>query len=442
MKLFRKKTVHVSVIIISMIILVGVLYGVYALFFDPYRFYRFVDYEAFNNGNPATLALEHELTKKQAVEDLDFIIKKLGERHPATINGIPDIIRQQYDEEIASFGDKVTVLELYHASSHILALMKDSHTNVQLRLSSPIRYIPEIKFEWHEDELYLINEQNTTKVVAINDSMVADLFNKFKTVYSFEIEDYAKVAFSIKLVRENDLRLIGIDTSNGITVRSENDEIHFQFVTIEKNNKQSDTKPFVYFDIDNERSLGIFTLTQCNPNEEYNQVIREFFEEVKNNGIEHIVVDLRGNGGGASFVVDTFMRYLPVKTYNTSQGHQRYGSSIIKGTLTPSKNEQIMNLVFNGDIYVLTDVTTFSAATTFTAILKLNHLAKVVGEQSGNSQEFGESLPFSVPNSHILICISNKQYFWDDKSGNLDFTMPDYPCSPEKALDKVYELIQ
>ena len=61
---------------------------------------------------------------------------------------------------------------------------------------------------------------------------------------------------------------------------------------------------YVYYEIDTEKSLAVLTLKHCWISDLYKNVLREMFTEIKEKKIENLAVDLRGNGGGDSYVVN------------------------------------------------------------------------------------------------------------------------------------------
>ncbi len=445
MSLLKKKTVKLCAIIAAAIILIGAVgYGVYALFFDPYRF---ADYSAYNEGDPATLDLDTVLTREQALEDMAFMLKRFRERHLAAVNGVPEKILTQYDLEIAQFGETVTVLELYQASSRVLSRMNDGHTRVEA-IDVPVMFnaTEGAYFSGNPENLLLITtdeEQKGEKVIAIDQVPIETLYQTYLSVTSNEMESYAQNAFVRQLFGEGMLLLLGIDTSDGVDVQVEgkSQPVHLEFAEWTPQDNIGNAIPFVRYEIDTERGLGILYLDSCTINEEYIRTVNAFFTEVRDQGIKHIAIDLRYNGGGSSGVVDEFMRYMPVETYDQGWWYHRYGPLLIKEGSAKRKVDHYSDLVYDGEIYVLTSVNTYSAATTFTSQLKTSELALIVGQQSGNTQEYGELVPFSMPNSHLLVTISNKQYFKGGQAGDTAFTVPDYPCDPNDALNVVYDLI-
>ncbi|MBQ6806603.1 MAG: S41 family peptidase, partial [Lachnospiraceae bacterium] len=186
----------------------------------------------------------------------------------------------------------------------------------------------------------------------------------------------------------------------------------------------------------------IFTLKSCIHNEEYEKVLGDFFGEVFANDIQNVVVDLRGNGGGSSQVANEFITYLNVDEYDSWDNAVRFGWYLWKNEdikHTNQKKEQ----VFNGEIFVLTDVWSYSSAMDFAMLIMDNDIGTVVGEPSGNLPDsYGDILTFQMPNSKLIMTVSHKRWYRIDQTKTGEPIMPDYETSSTEALDKVYELIQ
>ena len=85
------------------------------------------------------------------------------------------------------------------------------------------------------------------------------------------------------------------------------------------------------------------------------------------NGINNVVVDLRNIGGGNSMVGNAFMRSIDVDSYRTWDVDERYGWYLLKQKNIVNQNKK-KELVFDGNIYVLTSVQTFSSAMDFAGV--------------------------------------------------------------------------
>ncbi len=66
----------------------------------------------------------------KALEDLDFIVERVRERHPAAVNGLLDELNNAWQGERAALAGlpEVTVLELWQSSARALTALGDGHT--------------------------------------------------------------------------------------------------------------------------------------------------------------------------------------------------------------------------------------------------------------------------------------------------------------------------
>ena len=101
---------------------------------------------------------------------------------------------------------------------------------------------------------------------------------------------------------------------------------------------------------------------------------------VDEHGLDRLVIDLRANGGGNTF--------LTVPVLHRLIGHQRINQ--------------------RGHLFVVIGRNTFSAAQNFTTELARHTNAIFVGEPTGSRPNFvGETAPFELPNSKLLANVSD-----------------------------------
>jgi len=138
-------------------------------------------------------------------------------------------------------------------------------------------------------------------------------------------------------------------------------------ISDEDYNGQNDETPksFVYYEIDAERDLAILTLDNCRFNDEYRNCLQAMFTEIKEIGINNIAVDLRSNGGGSSSVANEFIKYLDIDTYKTATYEWRFGVFILPSGDGIIHNEKVCDLLFEGNVFILTSSDTFSSAMLF-----------------------------------------------------------------------------
>ena len=420
-------------VIFAIAILIGIL-GIYFFnFMYPYR----KTVKKFE----ASLELTDTLSQKQAIKDLSYVMKHLKGYHPIYLENENQHIKDleaQYQLEIESLQGNVSVLELWKATGRILAKLHDAHTNISYGSSEDYLYI---------SDFTQIKEYGVPS--SINGIDINSILTTFKNQSSYETEAYVKDLFyNSKIISQIDLNYCGIDTTNGVTFSYQTKngplEFHYDFVPIEQvigYDMNKDTI-WVYYDIDTENDLAILTLSSCTYNEVYLTALEEFFNEVNTYGIKNIAVDLRNNGGGNSMVANAFLEYIDVDNYLAWDCDIRYGWYLLKNKNIVCQNKK-KDVVFDGNIFVLTNVRTFSSAMDFAMLIKDNNLGTLVGEASGNMpNSYGDLLTFQLPNSKLHLYVSHKKWYRIDKSKADEALIPDYEVPQNEALEKVYELIK
>lgn len=153
------------------------------------------------------------------------------------------------------------------------------------------------------------------------------------------------------------------------------------------------------------------------------------FTTVKASKIKTVAIDLRNNSGGNAIIAHLLISYFNTKPYSLSGGRywrvsQRYKDYLIKrgdtgnlylkqpnGTIIDQRKcgpQEPMfvgnDLLFDGKIYLITGPATFSSAMQLADAVKQYHMATIIGEPTGeNTNDFGETYKFELPNSKIQI---------------------------------------
>jgi len=420
-----------SVIVAVVLLFIGVNAYFYA-FMYPYR--EKVDNYAFTESSSTVL------TREQAEEDLDYVYGHLADFHPAWLEKgeeeKTDAVKSRLEMEKQNLGDNVTVLELWRAASRIAAALGDGHTRVTVNGGEDL-FI---------NDFTQLNDYGLP--LTINGVDIQSFYKNFRAQFACETESYAQIKFADMLKSERWLAFLGVNVSNGVTFTFETEngaeDFYYRFVMYDRAigaDTQTQTSEWVYYNVDEQSSIGIFTLKQCYYNDEYNVALSKFFDEIFDKNIQNIIVDLRGNGGGNSYVANEFLTYIDTDYYNSWQYDIRYGWLLKQYRQTMRENNKKPQ-VFGGDIYILTDVKTYSAAMDFAMFVGDNNLGFIVGEASGNLPDsYGDLLYFQTPNAKLLFSVSFKKWYRVDQTKSGEPLTPDYVCPSEEALEKAYELI-
>ena len=421
------------IILCALAVLAGGVYCYYRLCMDPYR----GTVDSFDMSLPADTVL----TGAQAREDLEYFYEHIVQRHPKWLeegDSVCEKMQRQYEAELAALGESESVLSVWQAAGRIVSILHDGHTWVDCSDTENELYIHDFS------QLY---EYGTP--VKINGEATYKLLDKYKGLCSFETQDYAEDMFYCNaVVSKALLEYIGVDCSNGVTLTFNTPhgqhDFDYAFVPPEKvagYETVTQSGEWLSFAIDKAHNAGIFTLSQCIDNEEYASALAGFFAEVNSSGVSNVIVDLRGNGGGSSVVANRFIQYLDVDEYRGWQSDVRFGPYLQKSRDVLHKNE-CLGTPFAGDVYVLTDKFTYSAAMDFAMLIGDNDIGAIVGEASGNRPDgYGDCLYFQLPNSKLHMSVSFKRWYRVDLSKNGELLTPDYETDPSDAMEKAFELI-
>lgn len=419
-------------VVIIVFVIISV-YSIYQLLINPYR--------ETTNEYVTTLPLETELTKKQILGDIDYVIGKLRERHPAWLekeNKRVDAVEAKYSDMRKMINDdeknSYTVLEEWQILSRIMNQLYDGHSRVDF-FSDSEKYI---------DDFSQINEYGNP--ITINGEPTEKILESFLNLFQYERVEFAQAVFGEYIKQELYLNWLGVDTSDGVTFKYVTDsgekEYHYSFVPYENvANNDVEESEWVNYEIEEKDNLAIFTLKECDYNDLYVNTVNDFFDKVDSADIENVIVDLRGNGGGNSYVANEFLSHLNIDGYMGLSGDVRYGNFLIHNEpyyYTVEKKEN----AYDGKVFILTDVFTFSSAMDFAMFFKDNNLGTVVGEASGNMPEsYGDVLSFTVPNSKLAFSVSYKKWHRIDQSKCDEPIKPDYECKSQDALSYAKQLI-
>lgn len=439
--LFKSCTKKIGKYVLPIISIIFILIGFVGVYCDPYwNTYNFRNASLFSND------YDYVLTKKEALEDLDFAMKKLMANHPVFYHNTNKEIEEKYEEvkkEIES-KENITVAFLEGRIESILSLLGDAHTNAIGNYKT-----------YHIMKEASNHTNNGDKLTKINGIVIKELWESKKNLFSYEMEEAGFKEFCNQLILMEELikmdipvdKIIYTYENNGIETdyiyTKEDFLIQSEYYKYNNMDIKKEEKPFVYYEIDKENNVTILTLDQCINDDFYKDTLKKMFKEIKENKIENVAVDLRNNGGGNSSVATEFIKYLNVDNYLQWASEDRYGLFVIKNKETTIKNKKYDNLLFNGNVYVLTSIDTFSSAMNFAMYIKDNNIGKVIGETSSNNpNSYGDITSYLLPNSKIYLQVSYKRWHRISTVKNEEFVEPDIRCDSDDVIDVLYENIK
>ncbi|MGM0587352.1 MAG: S41 family peptidase [Bacteroidota bacterium] len=225
----------------------------------------------------------------------------------------------------------------------------------------------------------------------------------------------------------------------------------------------------------------------------FGEYISSMIDSINSNQIDNLIIDLRHNIGGSGTLFKQLMYHLTNR--NDLNGYQKfyYYSEFQKSrdkkrfkefeqqyTEQFNSNPQLGKLysaellkpdktffdpvnrtdspyyipsdrhVFKGNIYILANYGTHSAAALFTTLMQDNQLATIIGTSVANNPTGATSLtPFRLPNSELYVEIASSYRVRPDSSKGkiqkpdywIENTVPDILKGNDQVFDKALELI-
>ncbi|MBP3041865.1 hypothetical protein J9303_20825 [Bacillaceae bacterium Marseille-Q3522] len=434
---------------------------------------------------PAIDSMENEqesnklLSVKEMHEDLDYLAKVLSEVHPATRNGWTEEQQKVIDQVYERIDSPLTIDQFYFFANEIITLLQDGHTAMLTRNLFPTGKTLNFPVFWLRDGLYVMENTKVLRkgdrIVSVGGKPLEEIYDGLKAIIPAENSYAVKYLGSIQLQTFPVLSHLGLLKDDSVSVEVERNGTVIT-ANISINDKRKISFPyspyiksdrFVSYTMDPEHSLAVFTLNECNYNEEYKTILKQFFLKVAQNNIDHIVIDLRSNTGGNNGVINEFLQYLDVDQYMGYGTEVRFSTYVKKtrkeysndsgyhsspSTIERNKKVSDPNLLFKGNIFVLTSPATFSAATDWAVLFKDNQIGKIVGEPTGNAPTFyADTLPFQLPDSGIKFTVSFKKFIRPyPENDPEDALYPDIPVyttiediiqGRDPQMEKVKELV-
>lgn len=396
--------------------------------------------DGFKSDRPIHYYENSDLTKEEALDDLEEVMDYLRKYHVSFVDGLTPEVQAKYEDVKADFETKDTVkrIEFIRGVRSILHEIKDAHTTFNSWDKMLISDGPEMESKGYS--IYSVN--------GITEDRMKELMEPY---YSYETPR------KITVDMENlfNLDLCGVEAPFEVVWKNEDGDEKSRtysredFITDDEyydlldKYLPSDNNDYVYYEIDEEKSLAILTLKRCRISEHYREVLREMFTEIKEKNIENLAIDLRGNGGGDTYVVNELFKYLPVDIYYQGDNFRKIRWNFLAFDQSGvTKNKRNAELEFDGKVYVLTDEDTFSSAMLFTEMVVDNGLGKVIGESPAETcNHCGELTQFYFDDIGMWLALSTAYYTRIDQSKG-DYIEPDYPCSGEEAIDTLYDIVR
>jgi len=189
-------------------------------------------------------------------------------------------------------------------------------------------------------------------------------------------------------------------------------------------------RPPVHFELGDD-GVGVLTVaTFADPGggePGFLAALESAFRSLREHGAKHLVLDLRGNGGGRDMYGAALVSYLASKPFGyferievtpdyqpggAFQLEERDGRRLMLSHPGLAVQEPA-ELHFSGDVQILIDGWTFSTAADVATVAHHLHLATFLGEETGGGYDgntSGDGMMLALPNSHVSVHVPKWMY--------------------------------
>ena len=197
----------------------------------------------------------------------------------------------------------------------------------------------------------------------------------------------------------------------------------------------ADQAMFRFHYLDDTPVIAVITIDAMGNFDLFERFLESKFKEIKERGIEHLVIDIRENGGGSSRLGDELFAYLHSHPYSEGsmqvkisravkdwyrserKGHPLFDfvTKQPSGTLAPFplplETPRKTDHPFEGQCYLLIGPKTYSSGHMLAGLIKCHDAGIVIGQETGQATKTpGDALSFTLPKSQIGVSVSYKLF--------------------------------
>lgn len=315
--------------------------------------------------------------KKRYSEDLDVFLKRLQSRH---INLFHDRSMDEISKFIKNNKYKINndldFVYYLNCLTKFINNGKDSHTRCRFKNNKSLPF----SVRFLNNKLYIVDTTSSYSsylykdIVSINGVSIIKLIKEMREAISYTTIGFLNIMIENNFNSVNGIRYLpSIDSNTSILEFKFSDGSSLEIDVDKSESLVLERKNYLYEVISNRLVLKY---NSCSDIDAMNKFIKDIS---KLDNYNSIILDIRGNGGGDSYVNKPLIEFIKNKNLNT---------------------------------IVLTDYVVYSSAS-FIVDSMVNYNAIFIGGEIGTTMNhFGNLSIFKLPNTGIVVNCSNKYFYY------------------------------
>ena len=400
-------------------------------------------------------------------EDVDFLAKTLCEVHfelSGASNRVAEL-RSAAEGVKAGLTEPLTQAQLFVRLAPLVTGLEDGHTQIHLPWRSLEAYkrnggtvIP-LDVAFLEGRVYVLRNYATNSAIApgaellaINAVPINEIMTRLSGALAGERQAF-RFAFLAGIANDRFKMLLWVEygfrdtfdiryRQDGVIREARLPGLNSETLQVRRENSGKPSLPFRY--LPQGEHIGLMEIKTFGAGDgEYGRFLKETFKRIRAEGVEHLIIDVRGNLGGSSDQAGELLSYLatnpvavaPIAEVRVSAQAKKQFKKRIPGAVRwlplqylSSRGGAVWNAPegsvvtfqekptalkpekrrYHGKVYLLVDEATFSTAAILADVMKRNGLGLLIGRETGGlaDRTLGEPLFFETPNSGIGFTVS------------------------------------
>ncbi|MGB3465278.1 MAG: S41 family peptidase [Cyclobacteriaceae bacterium] len=461
------------------------------------------------------LPLAHQYQPAELKADLEVFRGSLEDMHPALFQYLT---RAKYDSLIRKVANSLdaplTAAEFQSGLAEIVAAIRCGHTKIDLSENQKTQFWQQAKLFPYDlkligdraycyanmsdhqeinpgDEIISINGHSIPQLMELADAKISnDGYIQTRKMRFLE-RDFAE--FYARYITQPDTFSIIYKHKNGQTNKTVTASINAaERYSRQTENQLAELSDHIALNMIDSLSAAVLTVTSFNNWEkngsetDFKEELESSFRQVTNAGTQHLIIDLRNNGGGDDELGLALFSHLygqPITEFNemmfrvNKSKYFRYSDFngfyrwIIADVLltTAEANDTTFyvkdlptleasepaKIQYDGKVYLLVNGRTFSTAADVAALLRSYKVAVIIGEETGGGyygNSSGLDINVTLPASQLHLKIPTVQYQTNVRSilprgrgtipdVNISPTITDYLNQTDTALEYILNTI-
>ena len=385
------------------------------------------------------------VTAKEAQADLVQMVDWVKEVHYNPFLTVDsNTFNYMYQHSLKKIGstDSISVEQLALIYMQLLSTINDGHTSIDMvspslvtRLLESTFYSEKLIFRENE-QIQVVSGNDSGKVVAsINGIDAIELYSEVLNCYggngSFRRQIVQNFFFPIYLHLRN------IKSPYEVLYQDDTKTVLKEGLGIKellrKINGSGQDYSFEVLD----HNIGYLAYNSCNNAATFNKFLKSTFQEINDEKITQLIIDIRKNTGGNSYLNELLLAYVTKKEYRQSASRYWKISEPFKNQIDSSFYEKLWGKkfvrqyqeapnqsilkedeytmvkpkaprnYFDGEACLLIGPQTFSSANFLADAVSTYDIMPLIGRPTGeNTNDFGEQISLTLPNSQLVLQVS------------------------------------